>query len=176
MSDPSDALNLIRSMWSFQDWTRPRLLAACGAADSDDLRRSGVIPGGLGDGSIHDMVSHLAGCEWLWLRRWLGDGRARLRTGADYADLQAIENEWNETGTSRAKYLASLRAGDLGEQIEYLRFSRGTDERLPLWQTMLHASNHATHHRADVCTALTRLGHPPQTVDLIDYWRSIRAS
>lgn len=174
MSDPSDSLDLIRSMWSFHDWARPRLLAACRTTDPDDLHRRGVIPGGVGDGSIHDALSHIAGCEWLWLRRWLGEGRARLPTGVDYADLQAIGSEWNATGHARAEYLTSLRADDLRRDVEYHRFSKGTDERLPLWQTLLHAANHSTHHRAEVCAALTGLRHPPETVDLIDYWRSTR--
>jgi uncharacterized damage-inducible protein DinB len=37
---------------------------------------------------------------------------------------------------------------------------------------MLHVTNHTTHHRSDVCTALSGLGPAPESVDLIDYLRA----
>jgi uncharacterized damage-inducible protein DinB len=50
--------------------------------------------------------------------------------------------------------------------------TRHVEERFPLWQTMLHITNHTTHHRADVSTALSNLGRAPESVDLIDYLRA----
>jgi uncharacterized damage-inducible protein DinB len=72
---------------------------------------------------------------------------------------------------TRAQFLDALEPGDLTQPVTYRSVTRDAIERFPLWQTLLHAANHTTHHRSEACIALTALGHPPASVDLIDYMR-----
>jgi uncharacterized damage-inducible protein DinB len=140
-------------------------------ASPGDLQVPGAIPGGLGGGSIHEMLVHVVGAEDLWLRRWKGDGSAPMASGADFPDVEAVAVRWRYVENNRAAMLEQLTDQDLDREVVYVSVTRGVQERFPLWETMLHVANHSTHHRADVCTALTALGRPVQSVDLIDYLR-----
>jgi uncharacterized damage-inducible protein DinB len=167
-----DRLRTIRWLWSFQTWARPRLLDAASHLGSEQLNEPGAIAGGLGTGSLHDMLAHIVGAEEVWLRRWQGEERAPLPAGGDFADLGAIAERWEETERGRFEYLDGLTDHDLDRDVRYVSVTRHVEERFPLWQTMLHITNHTTHHRADVCTALSRIGRAPESVDVIDYLRA----
>jgi uncharacterized damage-inducible protein DinB len=39
----------------------------------------------------------------------------------------------------------------------------------PLWQQLLHQTNHATQHRSEAALLLTRLGYSPGWLDLLVY-------
>ena len=41
----------------------------------------------------------------------------------------------------------------------------GTTQRLPLWLLMVHLMNHGTHHRSEVCMALTAMGRGVKDLD-----------
>jgi len=41
----------------------------------------------------------------------------------------------------------------------------------PLWQVVLHAVNHGTHHRGQVSGFLRTLGHTPPVTDLSHFYR-----
>jgi uncharacterized damage-inducible protein DinB len=138
------------------------------------LRTAGSVAGGLGVGSPHDMLVHIVGAEEIWLRRWQGQQRTTLPGGNDFADLRTTEERWWAVERGRFAFLDSVAEDDLDRDVNYISISRGVEERFPLWQTMLHVTNHTTHHRAEVCTALTALGHPAESVDLIDYLRASR--
>lgn len=167
-----DRLGTIRWLWGFQAWARPRLLDAATHLDTESLKEPGAIVAGLGTGSLHDMLAHSVGAEEIWLRRWQGEERAPLPAGGDLADLGAIVERWMEIERGRFEYLDGLADHDLDHDVRYVSVTRHVQERFPQWQTMLHITNHTTHHRADVSTALSHLGRAPESVDLIDYLRA----
>jgi uncharacterized damage-inducible protein DinB len=167
-----DRLRTIRWLWGFHVWARHRLLDAASDLGSEQLNEPGAIAGGLGTGSIHDMLAHIVGAEEIWLRRWQGEERAPLPVGSDFADIGVIAERWEEVERGRIEYLDRLADDKLDSDVRYMSVTRHVEERFPLWQTMLHITNHTTHHRADVSTALSRLGRAPESVDLIDYLRA----
>ena len=164
----------VQWLWDFQAWARPRILRAASELTAEQLRMPGSVAGGIGVGSVHDVLSHVVGAEEIWVRRWEGQERAPLPGGDDFADLGAIEERGSAVERDRFLSLGSLADDDLDREVRYVSINRGVEERFPLWQTMFHITNHTTHHRADVCTALTALGRAPDSVDLIDYLRSKR--
>lgn len=96
-----------------------------------------------------------------------GRRAAPLPAGGDFADLGAIAGRWEDVETGRFEYLDGLADRDLDRDVRYVSVTRHVEERFPLWQTMLHITNHTTHHRADVSTALSRLGRAPESVVLM---------
>src|SRR5919106_6202252 len=79
-----DRLRTIRWLWGFHAWARPRLLKAASHLGSEQLNESAAIAGGLGTGSIHEMLAHIVGAEETWLRRWQGEECAPLPAGGDF--------------------------------------------------------------------------------------------
>ncbi len=164
----------IRWMFAFHDWARPRLLAALRQVDPVERLRSDVIPGGNEDGSLHATVAHILGAEVIWFERWQGNTHARLRGSSDYASLDSLDQEWSELEARRRRWLLELPESDLDVGVRYRSVTRGVMEKFPLWETILHLSNHTSHHRGEAAAALTGLGFPPESVDLIDYMRQGR--
>jgi uncharacterized damage-inducible protein DinB len=166
-----DRLETLRWLWDFQSWARPRVVAAASRLSMELLNARGTIAAGLGRGSVHDMLAHIVGAEEIWVRRWQGQGRARLPAGSDFQDLADIAERWERVETSRKEFLDASSDPDLDREVRYLSVTRRVEESFPLWQTILAIANHTTHHRADACTALSALGHPAESVDFIDYLR-----
>jgi uncharacterized damage-inducible protein DinB len=163
-------------LWGFQGWAAERVVAAASTLRTEKLTGVGAVAGGLGTGSIHDILAHIVGAEELWLRRWQGEPRAPLPAGSDFSDMAEVAIRWRTVERGRSELLEGLSEPDLDREVEYLSVTWGVEEHFPLWETMLHLVNHTTHHRADACTALTALGCPPASVDLIDYLRAGRDS
>jgi uncharacterized damage-inducible protein DinB len=126
-----------------------------------------LIPGGNEDGSLHATLAHIATSQAHWLARFQGD--AEHRPTAQYPDLRAIGEAWQQSDTG---ILDLLVVDDLDRPVRYYRASSQSYDERPLWELLLHVSNHTTHHRAEACAALTALGAPPASTDLIDFLRA----
>jgi uncharacterized damage-inducible protein DinB len=156
----------LQATFAFHGWARARVLAAADQLPYEALRRPVLIPGGNEDGSLHATLAHIAATQAHWLARFQGDAEHRL-TG-QFADLRAIAQVWEQADADLASLVATA---DLAQPIRYFRAATRSYDEQPLWQLLLHLSNHTTHHRAEACAALTALGSPPQSVDFIDFLR-----
>ena|SRR5947209_13572534 len=108
-----DRRDTVRWLWTFHDWARPRLTTAASKLSPDQLQAPGVIAGGLGSGSLHDMLAHVVGAEEIWLRRWNGEEKATLSSGKDFAGLDAIVGRWQEVERDRSAVFASVSDDEL---------------------------------------------------------------
>lgn len=165
---PIGDVTWVRFMWAFQAWANERMFEA--AARVPELQAAGAIPGGQGDGSLHETLAHIEAAERHWLRRWEGDALSEMKHGADYRDLAAIVDEWRVTNGRRLTWLQSLPPGGLESELRFFR-SDGVEDVQPLWQTILHVSNHTTHHRAEAFVALTAAGAEPGSPDMLAFMR-----
>ena len=154
-------------LFGFHAWARERVLAAADRVALEGLRRPVLIPGGSEDGSLHATLAQIAAAEAHWLARFGGESQHHIHAGRDFPDLAAIASAWQQADEG----LAAVISGDLERAVRYYRESTQSDDGQPLWQLLLHVSNHTTHHRAEACAGLTALGCPPASVDLIDFWR-----
>jgi uncharacterized damage-inducible protein DinB len=163
---------MFAELFSFHAWARARVLAAAEQVPYEGLRRPVMIPGGNADGSLHATLAHIAATQTHWLARFQGDAEHRLDT--DYVDLRSIGQAWRESDQGILDLVASDGSElhlDLERPVRYYRATTGGYEQHPLWQLLLHVSNHTTHHRAEACAALTALGVPPESTDLVEFLR-----
>lgn len=61
---------------------------------------------------------------------------------------------------------------DWNQVIAY-RDTKGNPYASPVWQILLHLTNHGTYHRGQVSNMLRQLGRTPAPQDLIVYYRSL---
>jgi uncharacterized damage-inducible protein DinB len=54
-----DQCSTIRWLWDFHAWARPRVLGAAAALSAEQLGMPESVPGGLGTGSLHDLLAHV---------------------------------------------------------------------------------------------------------------------
>lgn len=161
---------LARWLFAYHDWADDRVFAAARLAGGT-VTRPGVIAGGQGDGSVLATLAHLADADAHWLARWQGNPRSRLRGPASFGGLEDVAAFAGKAAARRRAWLAGLDDAALARDLEYST-TAGSEQRQPLWQTLFHTANHATHHRAEACSGLTALGFPPETVELIAFVRT----
>lgn len=164
------ATDIIRFTWTHADWANARLFATASHADPGVIEQPATIPGGMGNGSIRHAFAHIVEAERLWYERWMGDERVRPRDADldSHGDLQVIEADWRARSVLRRQWLANLDDRVLDEAFSWVR-TAGNRESSHYWQSLFHVSNHGSHHRAEICVALTVAGINPPGLDVGDF-------
>lgn len=157
-------LETIRLLYGYERWVNRRLLATVEEVPPEQLREGY----GVSFDTIHGTLAHILGAQIAWLSRWQGVSPTRLIGAGDFESLEAIEARWEQHERELDAFLAELTPERLAAPVLYTR-PTGESYQLPLWQLMLHAVNHGTHHRSELADMLTRVGHAPQPTDLVRY-------
>jgi uncharacterized damage-inducible protein DinB len=157
-------IDWLRTLYAYSRWANDRVLETAAALSPDELTR----PGGVGYGSVRDILVHTMTAQWIWLSRWQGVSPTGFWNPADFPDLAAIRTRWHELEEETAAFLAGLDADRIMGEVVYAS-TRGAPRRQPLWQLLLHQANHATQHRSEAAYLLTQLGRSPGDLDLLAY-------
>lgn len=116
-------------------------------------------------GSIHGTVNHLHLVDCMWQWRIQGVEPEFRITGLDMeveADRGALFQKTIERAAAFSRLVSGLSEASLLADISVNTMSRGQIQR-PVHLLVMTVVNHGTHHRGQVCSALTRMGlkYPP---------------
>ena len=154
----------VRLLYGYDHWVNERLLATVDEVPANRLREKF----GASFDSILGTLSHMLGSEINWLKRWKGESSFKFLTPGDFTSLEEIKVRWAQHQQEMDAFLVALTPEQLSTPLSY-KNAAGASYHLPLWQLMLHAVNHETHHRSELADMLTRAGHPPKPTDLVRY-------
>jgi uncharacterized damage-inducible protein DinB len=151
---------------AYNRWADRRLYADA-ATLSDDTRKRAV---GLFFGSIHGTLNHLLVTDYIWMRRFTGDGPQPERLNQvlheDFTELRAAQEAEDER-----IFDFVTRTNDYSRVIEYQNSSGKTFQQ-ELAPALTHFFNHQTHHRGQVHAGLTIAGiREPASLDLLGLQR-----
>ena len=173
-----------RDLARYNRWMNDRLYAvAATIADADRKRDAGAF-----FGSLHRTLNHLLLTDRAWLGRITRDATIAESRDADgqpiapsgrldqelYTDFEQLRRERARTDADLVAWADTLDEVTLAGPIRY-RTSKGEACEHPLWWAVTHLFNHQTHHRGQVTTLLSQLGHDPGVTDLIAFLRAPRA-
>ena len=138
------------------------LYAACAGLSGAEYRRD------LGAffGSVHGTLNHLLLGDTIWMTRF--EGSAHPSTGLDailFEKFDALRLAREQMDRRIVSFFSNLPAGFKQQSVRYINNS-GIDSSDPLSVILPHFFNHQTHHRAQVHTLLSQLGHAPPVLDL----------
>jgi uncharacterized damage-inducible protein DinB len=158
--DAQSLLPLVR----FHAWANDRVLTTAANLSDDDLRR----PDTLDRGSAFDTLRHLADVDWSWREFCAGND-----VGETYAwdhgfvldDVATIHAFCRDEDRRLRTYAESL---DDAAMAEPLALSDQPGDTIPRWLILVHIVNHGTQHRSELAHFLTRCGHSPGDLDLLD--------
>lgn len=150
----------------YTQWASTTLLEACSALSEEELRRDlhTAYP------SIWATLVHVYQADCVWLSRFRGEPAVGLSSFEAGGTLEELRARWQQTLQEMVTFSESRLDEQWAEPLRYAN-STGNVFTQPLWQTMLHAVNHATLHRGQVLAAFRQIGRVPVSVDLIHYYR-----
>jgi uncharacterized damage-inducible protein DinB len=134
----------------------------------DEVRKRGA---GLFFGSVHGTLNHLLVADYIWMRRFTGDGPQPERLN------QILYEDFDELRVARERederifgFVTGLDGYD--RMITYQN-STGKTFQQALGGALTHFFNHQTHHRGQVHAGLTIAGiREPAPLDLLVLQRS----
>jgi uncharacterized damage-inducible protein DinB len=123
------------------------------------------------DKNVVGTLAHVFAADRVWLSRVKGEPPAAFITPEDRR-LKVLQNDWPALHQRWKLFTDQLSDQDMLANISY-KDTKGNPYVSPLWQILLHLVNHGTHHRGQVSGFLRAMGHTPQALDLIAYYRSL---
>jgi uncharacterized damage-inducible protein DinB len=158
-----------RTLFAYDSWANGLILEAAAELDGDALHRD------LDSShhSVFETLVHLVAAEEIWLSRWKGAPRPKLRGVDEIASFEALRSFWGRVEGERDAFVSALGEEDLEREIE-MATTGGTTYRHPFSDMFRHLANHSTYHRGQVVAMLRQLGQKPPSTDLIRFYRQGR--
>jgi uncharacterized damage-inducible protein DinB len=151
---------------AYNRWANQRVYNDA-ASLPDDVRKR---PAGLFFGSLHGTLNHLLVADYIWMRRFTGDGPQPERLNQilheDFAELRSARQQEDDR-----IFNFVTQSNDYDRIIEYQN-STGKTFRQAFGSALTHFFNHQTHHRGQVHAGLTIAGiREPMSLDLLNLQR-----
>ena len=103
-----------------------------------------------------------------WVQRWSGILPTEEPNPGDFPDILSIRACWRIINQQTDMFVRLQDNGTLDRIVEYINV-QGVSDPYPLWQMIVHQTNHATHHRSEIAVQLTELGRQPPSLEFISY-------
>jgi uncharacterized damage-inducible protein DinB len=165
-------LNEVRVLVDYHYWARDRVLASVEGLTPEQYTRD------LGNSfpSVRDTLVHVYSADWVWYSRWQGHSPRTPIAFDTFADVPALRRAWTELEAQYRSLLDGLGPEGLDRVLSYTLMN-GQQSTGIFWQMLQHVVNHASYHRGQVTTMVRQLkGTPPQSMDLIAFYREREAS
>src|SRR5436305_4057487 len=138
------------------------LFEACsGLSDADYRRDLGAF-----FGTVHGTLNHLLLGDTIWMTRF--EGGTHPSTNLDailFDEIGALRAARAQMDRRIEGFFESLPYGFERSSVRYVN-NAGIESEDPLSVILPHFFNHQTHHRGQVHTLLSQLGHNPPVLDL----------
>ena len=155
----------------YNRWATARALDAARAMTPEQLAR----PMGASFGSAHGTLAHIYQADNVWFARLQGEPTGSLSVYQPPAEFDAFQQDWMALHDRFVGWGEGLKEADWKRVVSY-RDSKGNPYQSPVWQIIMHLTNHDSYHRGQVAGVMRQLGHIPAPTDLIYYYRESAAT
>jgi len=158
-----------RELLAYGSWANARMFDAASALSEELLNHSvaSSFP------SVLATLAHIAGAEWVWLRRWVGESPNGFPDWVTKPVLADVRARLGAIEQERDAFVSGLSDADLGRSVAYQTLSsQPSSDRLG--DLLRHVVNHSTYHRGQVATQLRQLGLKPPSTDFIVFLRQAK--
>lgn len=116
-------------------------------------------------GSVRNQVVHMMNVDKGWFSDLRGVENPTFIDAAELPRREEIRTHWDEVEEHMRDYLATLT-----DDLLFTKPLTGSpDDRMYLWQILLHVANHGTDHRAQLLRILHDLGMKTEPQDYFFY-------
>ncbi|MEN8133812.1 MAG: DinB family protein, partial [Pseudomonadota bacterium] len=148
---------------AYNRWMNEQLFAVC--AEIPDAERKRDM--GAFFSSIHGTLNHLLLSDRLWMGRLTGEPFTITSLAQElYADFDDLRREREHEDQRILQWVAKLTEADLDSVISYISVVDKQQRRFRVEDVLLHLFHHQTHHRGQITTLISQLGHDFGETDL----------
>lgn len=171
-----DLITQFKTLAQYNTWMNRSIYGTC-AALSDEERKRDLH---AFFGSIHRTLNHLLLTDRVQMGRFVGADRTRsfdangnsieiLSLDQElYPDFTTLRREREQTDVMIEAWTADeITPEFLAREMVYDAMSAAGRYGVPMWIAVTHFFNHQTHHRGQITTLLSQLGHDPGVTDLM---------
>jgi uncharacterized damage-inducible protein DinB len=152
----------LRRLFEYDAWANSRLLDAAEALGDDAWTRA--IESSFS--SLRGTFAHIAGAEFVWLQRWMGEQNALVPSWYDDPSAVTLREVFDALHLQRREFLGGLSDKDLERPLEYNNI-KGEACRFALGDALYQVVNHSTYRRGQAVTQLRQLGATPPATDFL---------
>ncbi len=160
-------VDVLQTHLKYTAWASGRLVEVACALSPQELMRDF----GTADHNVLGTLVHVYAADRAWLGRIQGNPPERFMVPEQDMHFAVLSNDWPPLLERWRQWGALLTADSIHNEISY-KDSRGTPFVTPIWQIVLHAVNHGTHHRGQVSGFLRAMGRTPPPLDLMAYYKT----
>jgi len=158
---------LLRTQLEYSAWASLKLVEAAAQLSPEQLTRDFSTA----DRSVLGTLVHVYAADRVWLGRIRGNPPAAFLNPEADMHLTVLQNDWPALHQRWREWAASIDDQAAAATFAY-KDLKGNSYETPLWQSVLHVVNHATHHRGQTVGFMRAMGQTPPWIDLIAYFRT----
>jgi len=150
------------TMAEYNSWMNAKLYALCARfSDAERKRDQRAF-----FGSIHSTLNHILSCDQMFLASFT-QGAAFKESGGDLHEDFAELRHYREAADSQIVQWAESVAQDwLDSRSSYTHHEDGGVRSVTKGFWVVHMFNHQTHHRGQITTLFSQMGHDIGSTDL----------
>lgn len=150
-------------MAEYNQWMNQKLYRVCAEISDEERRRDR----GAFFKSIHGTLNHLLFGDLVWMSRFTGKSLAGVMVDQElYSDFEKLRSEREHMDQEILSWAADLSSSWLAQTLTYTSGIDHQTRTIPIWILVTHLFNHQTHHRGQLTTLLSQMGHDPGVTDL----------
>ncbi|OGB26283.1 MAG: hypothetical protein A3I66_19200 [Burkholderiales bacterium RIFCSPLOWO2_02_FULL_57_36] len=116
--------------------------------------------------SIHSTLNHILSCDLMFLANFKENTVFAESEGDLYEDFSELSKNRRIADAKISQWAKSVQLDWLEAASEYTHFEDGVARTVTQGFWVVHMFNHQTHHRGQITTLLTQLGHDIGSTDL----------
>jgi len=154
---------------AYNAWANAQVYEAAGQLSSEEFTRDT----GVFFGSLMGTLNHILVADRIWMKRFSGEGDAPTQLDTIlHREFAALAAARQAEDRRISHWVEGLSDEALEGRFTYMTVTdiRTISQRLA--PALAHIFNHQTHHRGQAHAALTALGKPSLTLDLIYFQRT----
>ncbi|HEY7024009.1 MAG TPA: DinB family protein [Candidatus Limnocylindrales bacterium] len=144
----------VRFLYAYDKWATQRVLNVLDGVSNDVWSNSSPV----GERRLGAILVHQLGAAQRWREAFMQTGETSRPEREPLLSVDELRRRWRKEWEVLDGWLPTIDQ-DLLDHV---------DEGVPIWQMILHVTNHGTQHRSEAAALLTEIGHSPGDLDMWD--------
>ena len=150
------------TMAEYNSWMNAKMYALCATLTDVDRKKDQRAF----FRSIHSTLNHILSCDLMFMASFTKGAAFAESDGDLYEHFNELRQHREVVDSQILQWSKSVLPGWLDASSTYTHYEDGVARTVAQGLWVIHMFNHQTHHRGQITTLLTQLGHDIGSTDL----------